>query len=405
MSRFYRLVLLCGGAGGAMVLAQTRGGQAAWFLVWLIGGIAVSSLAAVMFSLIKVECGRRMESPVLAAGDVLQVELLIRHWSLLPLLWLSVSDRFIRESDGEAFTVTKLVFPGFKRRFRVRYRLWGLERGEYSFAGTELLLGDWWGLAVKRRRLAASGGFAVLPKARSMLPSSLPPGRGEEEPGRMASGVLASSAAYTVREYASGDPLHRIHWRSSARMGELMTRPMEPAEEPKFMICLNGTAAAFGRKPGRQLFEQGVEWAAGMLEAASGSRIEAGFACSSELEPWLIPGAKPDYTAILRLLAGLGPDGSGTFASLLRKAYEQVPPAYALMAVTLPPDEEEVRALCRLREGGRQVTLYGLLGNRAPTLRERDSQKMLELAGCRVYWLRECRMEGTVGLDAQYEGA
>jgi uncharacterized protein (DUF58 family) len=33
---------------------------------------------------------------------------------------------------------------------------------------------------------------------------------------------------YGVREYRSGDPLRRIHWRTSARRGELVVREFEP---------------------------------------------------------------------------------------------------------------------------------------------------------------------------------
>jgi uncharacterized protein (DUF58 family) len=33
---------------------------------------------------------------------------------------------------------------------------------------------------------------------------------------------------FGVREYRSGDPLRRIHWRSSARLGELVVREYEP---------------------------------------------------------------------------------------------------------------------------------------------------------------------------------
>ncbi|MDR1806765.1 MAG: DUF58 domain-containing protein [Propionibacteriaceae bacterium] len=42
----------------------------------------------------------------------------------------------------------------------------------------------------------------------------------------------------TVREYATGDEWRRIHWRSSARRGRLMTRAEEPAHLPAALVRL-----------------------------------------------------------------------------------------------------------------------------------------------------------------------
>lgn len=405
MRRLYRLGLIIVLAAAVIALAVSRGGQAAWFLVWLLTGVSATSGAVTMFNLMKAGIRRNLEAPVLAYGEALHVELEIRHRSLFPVLWLSVSDRFVRMADKEVFTVTKLIYPGFSRSLRVSYRMWGLERGEYRFTGTELQTGDWWGLAVKRRLLPASGDFAILPEARTVLPSLLPPGRGEEAPvGLLRYGT--ATTAYTVREYAPGDPLHRIHWRSTARLGELMTRPMEPAEELKLMICLNGTIGAGGEKASfSQRFEQGIGWAAGMLQAAADNRLSAGFACTSRGEPWLPPQSKPEYRGMLRLLAGLSPDGTQPFSWLLQRVCGQVSTAYAVIVIAPPPGEDDIGALGRLQESKRQVLYYYLLGDASPTRQDQDLKRKLELAGCRVTFVREARTEGTVRLDARYEGA
>jgi uncharacterized protein (DUF58 family) len=58
--------------------------------------------------------------------------------------------------------------------------------------------------------------FAARPQARELEASVSAP--------RSGSGM----ELFGVREYRAGDPLRRIHWRSSARMGELVVREYEP---------------------------------------------------------------------------------------------------------------------------------------------------------------------------------
>lgn len=58
--------------------------------------------------------------------------------------------------------------------------------------------------------------FAARPQARELEASVSAP--------RSGSGM----ELFGVREYRAGDPLRRIHWRSSARLGELVVREYEP---------------------------------------------------------------------------------------------------------------------------------------------------------------------------------
>jgi uncharacterized protein (DUF58 family) len=58
--------------------------------------------------------------------------------------------------------------------------------------------------------------FEARPQARELEASVSAP--------RAGSGM----ELFGVREYRAGDPLRRIHWRSSARLGELVVREYEP---------------------------------------------------------------------------------------------------------------------------------------------------------------------------------
>ena len=75
-------------------------------------------------------------------------------------------------------------------------------------------------------RRAADGEIAlVLPRFMSL--TSQPQAR-ELEASVSAPRAGSGMELFGVREYRAGDPLRRIHWRSSARLGKLVVREYEP---------------------------------------------------------------------------------------------------------------------------------------------------------------------------------
>ncbi len=399
----YRLAFFLLLAAGAGALAVLRGGQAAWFLAWLLTGAGAVSLSVFLFTLMKAEVSRSGENHMLYPKDELTVELKIRHTSFLPVLWMSVADRFVRETDGHLYTVRKRVYPGWKRTFTLRYRISGLERGSYRYTGTELAAGDCWGLVQKRRLLPGSGGFTVLPEGRAVLPVGLPKGSGGDET-EGASPFRPSMPGHGVRPYENGDPLHRIHWKSTARRDGLMTRMDEPALEWRFQVYVDASASSYQGRA--ELFEQAIRWAAGILQAAGDIRAMAGLAANGKPEIRL-PAHLPDNgLPALRLLAVLETAGGQSFAELLMNGVSRPgSSADAVVAVTPVIDFAVERALGQLCQGGRQVFVYHLLGARLAGERELEQKRRLEAAGCRVHQIREARLERTVRLHAESEGA
>ncbi len=61
-------------------------------------------------------------------------------------------------------------------------------------------------------------------------------GSGEHRPQAYAAG---SAEDVSVREYRRGDELRRVHWRSSARIGELMVRREEQPWEARATVLLD----------------------------------------------------------------------------------------------------------------------------------------------------------------------
>ena len=111
-----------------------------------------------------------------------------------------------------------------------------LPRGVLRAAGLVLESGDPAGLFVHRRTLPGRELGLVLPRFAALAVS---PRRREVEAAPAAPRAGSGNEIFGVREYVRGDPLRRIHWRTSARRGQLVVREFEPPGQRSLTLVLD----------------------------------------------------------------------------------------------------------------------------------------------------------------------
>jgi uncharacterized protein (DUF58 family) len=76
---------------------------------------------------------------------------------------------------------------------------------------------------------------------------------------------------YGLREYRPGDSIRTIHWRRSARLGNLVVREMAASVNPELIVVLDLTAARFD-----DAVERAIELAAAVIAQALGDQFSVG---------------------------------------------------------------------------------------------------------------------------------
>ena len=129
---------------------------------------------------------------------------------------------------------TGLVPPG---GWTTSLELGPVARGPLAADQARLESGDPLGLFRSRRDRAPEGVALVLPRFASLAEQL-----DQREVESQLTVVRAGHGTdlYGVREYRSGDPLRRIHWRTSARRGELVVREFEPPGQRVLALLLDG---------------------------------------------------------------------------------------------------------------------------------------------------------------------
>ncbi len=178
---------------------------------------------------------RELDTFPRVAGESVEVVLTLTNDGKLPVPWVLVEDMLPESAleqrpprltvKGRRLQVVSLRPGGTKT---LKYRVTFAMRGYYPVGPCVLETGDVFGLH-RRHRVAAGPAFVmVLPKVVPLpkydFASRRPIGevrlanRLFEDPTRTAG----------VRPYVVGDPLQRVHWRATARTGQLHCRLYEP---------------------------------------------------------------------------------------------------------------------------------------------------------------------------------
>ncbi|MEV0393663.1 DUF58 domain-containing protein [Polymorphospora rubra] len=100
--------------------------------------------------------------------------------------------------------------------------------------------------------------------------SAVPSGVARSLDGRIDRVPHGSITFDSLREYVVGDELRRVHWRTSARVGELMVREHVDTSLPTIVVLLDNRAAAHPVVDGlADTFESACEAAASVVAAAT----------------------------------------------------------------------------------------------------------------------------------------
>jgi len=217
---------------------------------------------------------------------------------------LSATDSF----DGGR-RVARFLVPPLTRgeSAEAAYRLPTGRRGIYVVGPLTVSVTDAFGMAEASAVATGTDRFVVYPKVENVLPL---PGASSQEArvgSFQASRVPIGLDFFGLREYEVGDDLRRVHWRSTARTGELMLRQDEMPWESR-------TTVLFDTRPSThtsESFERAVEVAASLVTAHCKGRRHLRFLTTGGVE--MRSAGKERYAQIMEYLAEVTPEGADRF--------------------------------------------------------------------------------------------
>src|SRR3954453_22033956 len=140
-----------------------------------------------------------------------------------------------------SFVVERLA-PG--ARTSLRYQVHGHRRGRHALGPLRLRLVDPFGLVERSAVGADSAPLIVVPRVRPLVAGGPAGGQGGGGEGSRRSIAVHGEDEVSTRGYRHGDDLRKVHWRATARTGELMVRLEERPWRAQATLLLDTRARA-----------------------------------------------------------------------------------------------------------------------------------------------------------------
>ncbi len=180
---------------------------------------------------------RTVGPQMVTAGQPARVNLTITNEGRTPSGVLLLEDQVPYVLGTRPRFVLRGVGRGWRRD--VGYQVRSDVRGRFDIGPMTVRVSDPFGLVELGRAFRTTVPLTVTPRTVHLPTIMLGGGWTGSGDNRPRAFAIGSAEDVTVREYRQGDDLRRVHWRSSARVGELMVRREEQPWQSRATIVLD----------------------------------------------------------------------------------------------------------------------------------------------------------------------
>jgi uncharacterized protein (DUF58 family) len=345
---FRRLQLLVLGAV-LVIAAFSTGLPFLFYLVYLMVLVVGGSYVLTRLGLTDLEAGYAVNQLNGHVGEQLRVTYTIRHTGRVPKPWLEVHNPTNLPSGlpGRAISLG----PRAERSWLVRLPL--SRRGHFRIEPLLIRTGDPFGFFEASATVGHGVTMVVYPRIDRLPHWRLPAASLEGSHASPVRTQQTTPLATTVRPYAPGDGFNRIHWKSTARHGELQVKEFELEQTADVWIFVDLDRSVQTGRGDESTLEAAVRAAASVADRSILENRAVGLTVNGHRTTVLSPdrGGR-QHLKIMQLLAAVEADGTTPLAETLIATLPRLRRGMTAVIVTPSQERDWVRPLSTLRPRG-----------------------------------------------------
>jgi len=323
-----------------------------------IGGVLiilpVLSVLAASRTRYRITWTRAMTPARIQAGHTASVSIQLNNVSRLPTGLLLAEDTVPYSIGSRPRFILDRIEPGGSRR--LSYPIQPDHRGKFAIGPLHVRVADAFGLAKVGSTAAPPVTLVVTPAVIALPHTALAGSWLGEGDARASTAAAAGEDDVVPRAYRDGDELRRVHWRSTARYGELMVRREEQRWRNRAVLFLDTRLAGHGGRGPASSFEYAVSAAASIGVHLAREEMDTEFV--TDMGKAVAPGSFEDV--LLDTLAVIRPSRNASLSSGLAQLPADASGLFIVIAGSLTAGQARELATARHASGPAMALLLAV---------------------------------------------
>ncbi len=332
-----------------VVAAFSTGFAFLFYLLYLAILIVGGSYVLVRLGLSDLEAGYAVSQLHGHVGDRMRVTYTLRNSSRFPKPWLEVHNPTTLPGGlpGRAITLG----GGGERSWLIRAPL--TRRGHFRIEPLHIRTGDPFGFFEAAATVGQGVSVVVYPRLEPLPMWRLPAASLEGSHAAPERTLQTTPLATTVRPYAPGDSMNRIHWKSTARHGEIQVKEFDLEQTADAWIILDLQRGIQIGRGEDSTTEVAIRAAASIADKAIQENRAVGMTVNAGRTAYL-PADRGgrQHQKIMQLLAAVEADASTPLVETLIGSVARLRRGMTAVVITASLDPSWVRPLAALRVRG-----------------------------------------------------
>jgi uncharacterized protein (DUF58 family) len=320
-----------------------------FYLLYLAILVIGGSYVLVRLGLADLEAGYAVSQLHGHVGDRMRVTYTLRNTSRVPKPWLEIHNPTTLPGGlpGRAITLRGRA----ERSWLIRAPL--TRRGHFRIEPLHIRTGDPFGFFEASATVGQGISIVVYPRLEALPRWRLPTASLEGSHASPVKTLQTTPMATSVRPYAPGDAMNRIHWKTTARHGEIQVKEFDLEQTADAWIILDLQRGIQAGRGDESTVEAAIRAAASIADRALQENRAVGLTVNVGRSAYLPPdrGGR-QHLKIMQLLAAVEADGNSPLVETLITTVARLRRGMTAVIITASLDPAWVRPLASLRNRG-----------------------------------------------------
>ncbi|MBP2022255.1 uncharacterized protein (DUF58 family) [Clostridium punense] len=340
----------------ALAFAKISGGNLPYAIFYSLFLVLFLGVIYVYFTSKNIVSEIKCKNHELSVGDSEEVSIKVSNDSIIPVAYVEVVNDtmvdILKKYHGDAFFLNLNSTKFLKKNVTFK------KRGIYDFGITTVKTSDIFGVFQQVKRYENKTGIKVYPKIYQLRPLFL--GGSEKLENRLSneSKVEDLTLIKDIREYRVGDSLKRVHWKLSAKHGDLYVKNYDYVSGVQCNLFLDMRRESFYFDNDGTKEELMVDFSVSLLNKMLGEGVKSKiFICGKEYKKFDID-TKEQFHGFMEFLLTHKSEGEGNFVDFIHGNLNNINRRSYIAIVTPDINGENKNEFIDLKSKGYDINIF-----------------------------------------------